>query len=82
MARHLLQNVSYKKLRKTLATFNLEPTDLKAGRGAHRCFRNTVTGHKICITYHSGKDIPAGTLEAFLKTSGIARHDFIRALGR
>ena len=41
------------------------------GRGSHRVYRHPTQAGIIVIPWHSGRDIPRGTLNQILKAAGI-----------
>ena len=41
------------------------------GSGRHLVMRHTESGIKIPVPFHSGRDIPIGTLRAILRQAGI-----------
>ena len=41
------------------------------GGGRHLVMRHTESGIKIPVPFHSGRDIPIGTLRAILRQAGI-----------
>ena len=45
------------------------------GRGSHRKYEKG--GLKVTLPYHSGRDIPPGTLNNIVKASGKSRQEFM-----
>jgi predicted RNA binding protein YcfA (HicA-like mRNA interferase family) len=44
---------------------------LKTTRGSHRQFRHPQKGMAVTVAGQLGKDVPAGTLRAILRSAGI-----------
>ncbi|MDW8029206.1 MAG: type II toxin-antitoxin system HicA family toxin [Armatimonadota bacterium] len=41
------------------------------GGGKHLVMRHPVTGQKIRVPFHGGKDLPIGTLRAIIRAAGV-----------
>ena len=47
----------------------------KATKGSHRQFRHPTKGMVVTVAGHLGKDVPAGTLKAILRSAGLERKE-------
>jgi len=48
---------------------------IRATRGSHRQFRHPQKGMVVTVAGQPGKDMPAGTLKAILRTTGLQTQD-------
>jgi predicted RNA binding protein YcfA (HicA-like mRNA interferase family) len=45
-------------------------------KGSHQKWKNRITGAVTIVPFHSGKQIPAGTMNSIIKASGIDKREF------
>ena len=63
-----IRSFSAKDLERLLRKYGFE---LVSQKGSHRKWRNPETHSQVIVPYHSGKDLPVGTLRNILTTAEI-----------
>ncbi|MBE0431436.1 MAG: type II toxin-antitoxin system HicA family toxin [Dehalococcoidia bacterium] len=51
---------------------------LVSQRGSHQKWRNEDTGKQVIVSFHKGKQLPAGTLKSIVEGSGVPEERFQR----
>lgn len=62
-----------RELEQLLARYGFERISQK---GSHRKWRNLATGRQVIVPFHSGRNLPLGTLRNILTNAEIPEHEW------
>ncbi|MBK9164323.1 MAG: type II toxin-antitoxin system HicA family toxin [Acidobacteria bacterium] len=68
-----MRTFTSKEIERLLARFGFV---LVSQKGSHRKWRNYSTGRQVIVPFHSGKNLPVGTLRNILENAAIPESEW------